>query len=204
MPGNPDVRRRTQQERREATIAKLIDATIESIVEDGYYRTSVAAISERAGLSGGAMFRHFSTRMELMARVAEEISERALTAAHAMVEPVRSAADPLHAATELLAGLTRSPLVAAWHELMVAARTDAELRAQIAPALPKFYDAIYRIADSLGVLEPLPEPMREIALFSMVHMFSGAALTGSVHPRPDLDAQRIPLAAWYFQHTPDL
>ncbi len=197
------VERKTQRQRREATIAKLVDATIDTIIDHGYYRTTIAAITDRAGVSVGAMFRHFNSRHDLIAQVAEEISERVLTAGDGALAAARESQSPTESGIALLAALTATPLVAAWHEMLVAARTDSELRERIAPVLPRFYAGILDRANSLGILRDVPESMREVALFSLVHMFSGAALTGGVHPRPDLDAKRIPLAAYYFQHTPD-
>ncbi|WP_067687567.1 TetR/AcrR family transcriptional regulator [Nocardia jejuensis] len=196
--------RRTQRERREASIEKLVDAAIETIQEDGYYRTTVAAISERAGLSGGGLFRHFDSRLALISRVAEEVSDRILDAYAASKDHLRAQPAPLRAGLGFLAQAVASPLVAVWHELMVAARTDEELRELIAPAIAKFYEGILEHTRANGLLDDVPEESRELALFSMVHMFSGAALTGSVYPRPDLDDKRIPLAEYYTLHTPIL
>ena len=62
--------RRTQAERREATIGKLVEATIGCLAELGYSGTSTGAICKRAGVSQGGMFRHFGTRLELIAAAA--------------------------------------------------------------------------------------------------------------------------------------
>ncbi|KZM75246.1 hypothetical protein AWN90_17700 [Nocardia terpenica] len=197
--------RRTQQQRREATIAKLVDAAIDTIIEDGYYRTTIAAICGRAGVSAGALFRHFESRLALIAVVAEEISRRILAEADGVLAVPRDERAPqVESALRLLAGLAGSPLVDAWHEMMVAARTDRELRERIAPALPRFYDGILVRAKALGALDGLPESVHELAAFSLTHLFSGAALTGSVYPRPDLDARRIPLAVAWIRSTPEL
>ncbi|WP_405490237.1 TetR/AcrR family transcriptional regulator [Nocardia sp. NBC_00511] len=196
--------RRTQRERREATIEKLVEATIATILEDGYYRTTVAAITERAGLSAGGLFRHFDSRLALIGRAAEEVSDRILAGyaaskAHLLAQP-----EPRQAALGFLAAAVASPLVAVWHELMVAARTDEELRKRSAPAIEKFYTGILEHTTDAGLLQDIPAESRELALFSIVHMFSGAALTGSIYPRPDLAARRIPLAEHYLLNTPVL
>ena len=44
---------RTQQQRREETVARLLDASIATIIEVGYARASAAVIAKRAGVSGG-------------------------------------------------------------------------------------------------------------------------------------------------------
>ena len=68
--------RRTQQERREQTIARLVDATIECLVKDGYSGTTVKAVAARAGLSQGAIFRHFPTRLELLMATMNTVADR--------------------------------------------------------------------------------------------------------------------------------
>jgi AcrR family transcriptional regulator len=61
---------RTQQQRREETIARLLDASIETIIEIGYARASAAVICKRAGMSVGALFRHYPTIGDFMAATA--------------------------------------------------------------------------------------------------------------------------------------
>ena len=56
------ARRRTQQERREGTIRKLLDAAAETLIEVGYSEASVQRICARAEVSQGALFRHFASR----------------------------------------------------------------------------------------------------------------------------------------------
>lgn len=58
---------RTQQQRREETVARLLQASIDTIIEVGYARASAAVITKRAGVSVGALFRHFETMGDFMA-----------------------------------------------------------------------------------------------------------------------------------------
>ena len=69
---------RTQQQRREETIARLLDASIDTIIEVGYARTSAALIAKRAQVSDGAIFRHFATMGDLMAATPDEVVRRQL------------------------------------------------------------------------------------------------------------------------------
>ena len=70
---------RTQQQRRTETIGNLIDATIDSLCEKGYAATTVSEIVARAGVSSGALFRHFPTRLDLLVAAAEEVRSRQFT-----------------------------------------------------------------------------------------------------------------------------
>ncbi|MFX0576493.1 TetR/AcrR family transcriptional regulator [Nocardia nepalensis] len=87
--------RRTQQERRAATVAKLVDATIAAIGEIGYQRATVQEICSRAGLSVGAMFRQFDSRLDLIVRTSEEVFARQLAAYHVVMEHLGAQDDSL-------------------------------------------------------------------------------------------------------------
>ncbi len=63
---------RTQEERSAATRAKLIDATIELLLEYGLSACSLAAVAKRAGLTTGAMQHQFQTKAKLMRAVIVE------------------------------------------------------------------------------------------------------------------------------------
>src|SRR4051794_21328718 len=55
-----------QEERSRAMRARLMDATIECLVERGFGGTSTTLISERAGVSRGAQLHHFPTKNALV------------------------------------------------------------------------------------------------------------------------------------------
>jgi len=55
-----------------ATRQRVIEAAIQCILEQGFYRASSNAIAERAGLSWGVIQYHFGTREALMLGVLEE------------------------------------------------------------------------------------------------------------------------------------
>src|SRR5262245_12772993 len=70
--------RRTQAERTAETRGKLLDATIASLVEEGYEATTGRVVTERAGVSRGAQTHHFPLRMDLIVAAVEEIAQRQL------------------------------------------------------------------------------------------------------------------------------
>ena len=57
---------------------RLLDASIDTIVEIGYARASAAVIAKRAGLSVGALFRHYPTMGDFMAATGKEVLRRQL------------------------------------------------------------------------------------------------------------------------------
>src|SRR4030095_16238891 len=65
--------RRTQAERRATTRQRLLDATVESLVDVGNAGTTTTEVCRRAGVSQGALFKHFATKAELVAAAAEHL-----------------------------------------------------------------------------------------------------------------------------------
>jgi AcrR family transcriptional regulator len=63
----------TQAERRASTRQALLDAAAELLVDEGLVGFTTAAVTQRSGLSNGALFSHFPTRLELLAATVEHI-----------------------------------------------------------------------------------------------------------------------------------
>ena len=55
-----------QQERSRATQARLLEATVECLVEHGWSGTTTTVVAERAGVSRGAQLHHYPTRAALV------------------------------------------------------------------------------------------------------------------------------------------
>lgn len=61
--------------RGEATRGRLLEAAVELLDEGGYAAASVAAISARAGVATGALYRHFPSKAELFVEVVRSMAE---------------------------------------------------------------------------------------------------------------------------------
>src|SRR5262249_25176664 len=68
--------RRTQEQRRAETRGKLLDATVNSVLEAGYAQTTIRGIAELAGVSPGAQAHHFPRRVDLFGAAVEHLAER--------------------------------------------------------------------------------------------------------------------------------
>lgn len=126
-------RRRTQAERREATRAALLGATIDCLVEHGYAGTTTTRVVERAGVSRGAQVHHFQTKAELVSEAVRYLAERRLGELREQTARLPTGPERLAAAIDLLWRNHSGPLFSAALELWVAARTDPELRASLVP-----------------------------------------------------------------------
>jgi len=127
-------RRRSQEERRAATRAALLDATIECLVEYGYANTTTTRVVERAGVSRGAQVHHFPTKAELVAEAIAHLAELRADEVERALEALPEGRERVLAALDLLWDVHTGPLFTAALELWVAARTDSELREHLLPA----------------------------------------------------------------------
>lgn len=126
-------RRETNEARSARTRGKVLDATIDCLLELGYANTTTTLISERAGVSRGAQLHHFPTKAELVAAAVEHLATRLGEDLQEQAAALPADGDRVTAAIELLWSRFSTPLFAAWLELWVAARTDPELAATLKP-----------------------------------------------------------------------
>jgi AcrR family transcriptional regulator len=68
---------------RSPTRSRLLAAAAELIGEGGYAAASVVAIAERAGLSAGALYRHFPSKVDLFRELFETSADELLAAMRA-------------------------------------------------------------------------------------------------------------------------
>ncbi len=125
--------RQTNEERSAHTRAKVLDATIDCLIELGYAGTTTTLISERAGVSRGAQLHHFPTKAELVAAAVEHLANRLGQDLQQQAATLPADGDRISAAIDLLWSRFSTPLFPAWLELWVAARTDPELAASLQP-----------------------------------------------------------------------
>jgi AcrR family transcriptional regulator len=184
---------RTQQQRREETVARLLDASIDTIVEVGYARASAAVIARRAQVSDGALFRHFATMGDFMAATALEVMRRQLGLFTKQVAEIPADQPPLEAVLVILRDVTGNATNAVMYELLVAARTDEKLRATLQNVLTEYAANIYDVARSLPGSEQFPDETFAALVAILTNTFDGAAIVRAVLPQPDIEANRIQL-----------
>lgn len=145
--------RRTQEARTAATRTKLLDATIECLHELGYGGTTTTEVAKRAGVSRGAQLHHFPTRAELVTTAVEHLFERRRQEFLGAFHKLPPQADRVQAAVDLLWSVVSGPTFYAWLELIVAARTDTELRQAVTAMAERFIETVRQTFREL-----FPEP----------------------------------------------
>jgi AcrR family transcriptional regulator len=186
---------RTQQQRREETVGRLLQASIDTLVEVGYARASAAVITKRAGVSVGALFRHFETMGDFMAATASEVLRRQLESFTKQVAEIPADRPALEAALTVLRDITSGPTNAVLYELLIAARTDQKLRDTLQHELGQYSAKIHDAARALPGAESFPEEIFPVLVALLTNVFDGAAVVEGVLPQPEIAEQRIPVLA---------
>jgi AcrR family transcriptional regulator len=139
---------RQQQDRSRVTQRRLLDATVECLIEVGWAGTTTTLVAERAGVSRGAQLHHYPTKAALVLAAVEHLIERRrkeLTA-EAGTLPTLPPRERVDRVVDLLAASFTGPLFAAALELWVAARTDPALREARVPVEAHFGRDVHRLA----------------------------------------------------------
>ncbi|HEY0542372.1 MAG TPA: TetR/AcrR family transcriptional regulator [Actinoallomurus sp.] len=119
---------RTQEQRRTETRGRLLDATMECLVELGWAGTSTTEVARRAGVSRGAQQHHYPTKMLLVAAALEHLLERQRFAYERAFAGLPESERNVEGALDLLWNTFRQAPSLALMELAMAARTDETLR----------------------------------------------------------------------------
>lgn len=186
---------RTQQQRREETVARLLDASIDTIIEVGYARASAAVIAKRAKVSDGALFRHFATMGDFMAATAHEVMRRQLELFTKRVAEIPAGESVLAASLIVMRDVTANPTNAVMYELLIAARTDEKLNATLRDVLAEYAENIYEVASAVPGADRYPPEVFATLVATLTNAFDGAAIVRAVLPQPELEQRRIALLA---------
>ena len=151
----------------------------------------MAGVCKEAELSQGALFRHFSTRVDLIAAATDEICRRHIALVGESAKQIAKIGDKdaAKALVTTIRNAARTPEHAAWHEVMVAARCDESLRERVSPALQSFEQDLLSALSRLGGT-PQNERVGTI-LLSLMHIFDSEAVTVAVYGNPPLEADRV-------------
>lgn len=171
-------RRRTQSERSAATRERLLDATIECLIDLGYASTSTTEIVQRAGVSRGAQVHHFPTKADLVRGAIAHLARRQGAQFRKEYERLERSGDRVSAAIDLLWSAYAGPLFVATVELIVAARTDSSLQPALDSLQDDFADGFTEIyAEMFGRQTLERQDWQDVAALTTA-MMHGLALGG--------------------------
>jgi len=151
-----------QEERTRLTRQRLLEATIELLVERGWSGTSTTLVSKRAGVSRGGQLHHFPTKNDLVLAAVEHLSDvRGRELAEAATK-LPTGPRRIRAVLEMLADHFTSPVFTAALELWVAARTDPNLLAALGPLEQRIGRDIHRRTVELLEVDESRPGVREL------------------------------------------
>ncbi|MEI5673578.1 MULTISPECIES: TetR/AcrR family transcriptional regulator [unclassified Nocardioides] len=153
----PTPTRVPQEERTRVMRARLLEATVELLVERGFGGTSTTLVSERAGVSRGAQLHHFPTKNALVVAAVEHLTEVRGAELAAAASALPAGGRRTRAVLQVLADHFTSPVFTAALELWVAARTDPALMEAVAPLEQRVGREVHRLTvELLGADEATP------------------------------------------------
>ncbi len=171
----PRARLRVSNPERSAAMRnKLLDATIESLFEVGYFQTSTVAVTERAGVSRGAMLHHFPSKADLIMAASQHIVELRRNIHADRLGKFTTDHEKFLYLIDVLWEAFQTPSGIARIEIMVGARSDPE----IGPRFRKLNDEleerhkqlVWGLAQKLGIKD-----QRKVRAFVQLY---AAALRG--------------------------
>jgi AcrR family transcriptional regulator len=122
-----------KQERSRATRERLLEATVTSLAEVGWSRTTVATVAARAGVSRGAAQHHFPTREDMVTAAIRYMSEVRLADLLGTLAAPPSGAGRTRWALDQIVDIYTGTLFTAALHVWTEAAVDPALRAQVIP-----------------------------------------------------------------------
>lgn len=137
--------RRTQAERSAETIDALITATLLTLEDVGYTHATTDEIARRAGVSQGALFHHFATRVDLIAAAIHRHEAGLLRVVDRAIADVDANGwpddDPVWF-LEIFVARVQSPRNAALLEALLGSRGDDRLRDDLRRVIDGVFDSL--------------------------------------------------------------
>ncbi|MES2303607.1 MAG: TetR/AcrR family transcriptional regulator [Pseudomonadota bacterium] len=180
---------RWQQRKSAQTRLRMLEAGVDALVEGGYAGLTTAQVAERASVSRGAMHHHFATRIDLVSAVVDHIFFQRMSLFledYLATVAQRGDAELIDLATEAHWRSVQTRGYAAYLELAVAARTDAELNAAFEPAARR-YDEVW----TAEMIESFPQWQDQWEAMKLGNDFAIAVHSGLLLHRPVFGPERI-------------
>jgi len=178
--------RRTQAERRALARACLIESAIALILKDGFARTTMAGIAQRAGLTRGAIQHHFSGRVELITEIISEVERRVIESFTAAASGDASLETRIDVLIDGLAEVSLSAQYMAAMDIWLTSRSDPDLLDVVRNSVARYSNHFRELwRSTFG--DTLPESLITECRLMMVAVSRGVILsrliTGDCRPR---------------------
>ncbi|WP_245263275.1 TetR/AcrR family transcriptional regulator [Azorhizobium doebereinerae] len=139
-------RRRSQHERTAETSARLLNATIDLLHDQGFSRISTPQIAAQAGVSRGALTHHFATKEELVTDAINAMLERVTADLHRFAEDIAARGGSSDEIVDYIWRMMSDRLFYVTMEYLPEARHNDEFKDRLVPVVKNFHaglDAIW-------------------------------------------------------------
>ncbi|MEI7572839.1 MAG: TetR/AcrR family transcriptional regulator [Phenylobacterium sp.] len=126
--------RRSQADRSAETRDKVLAAAIRLLHEGGYSAANIKAIASAAGVSLGSLQHQFPTKAKLMAAVVDQLARKRIEAYRAAADHIDDPWKKYGSVFDTTWSVVKEPEFAAVLEIMLARRSDQELRDETGPS----------------------------------------------------------------------
>jgi len=185
--------RMPQQERSRATQARLLEATVDCLVERGWSGTTTTVVAAMAGVSRGAQLHHYPTKASLVMAAVEHLAERRAEEIRNEAAALPPGPQRLDGVVDMLAAAFTGPLYVAALEVWIAARTDPELRAALVPLEARVGREMHRLTVELIGADERTPGVRE-AVQATLDLLRGLGVANLLSD--DTPRRTALLAAW--------
>ena len=187
----PKTKRRTQEERSAETRRRLLNATIDLLIERGYARLTTADIAKRAGVSNGARVHHFRTKEDLVVAANREIYGEAVALGTQRSERASDFRTAIKDCFDDLVSLYFGRFFLGSLDAVVAARTDRRLARRIHPVIVDYHAAIRRAWTEAFVATGCSRAAAADTYDVILHTVRGMALTSTRQKDPVPNARLV-------------
>ncbi len=180
-----------QAQKSASTRLQIVEAALRCFVELGYSGTTTTVIANRAGLSRGAMLHHFPSKIDIVRAAVEHLHAKRLKAFRKSIDRLQRDDSRPRRALEAYWEHVKHPMYVAFLELWVAARTDPELAAILAPAQESFEREWYSTAVDLFPEWKDSGENFDLALDLVHYVMDGMAVSFLTHERGEQDKRLL-------------
>ena len=132
----------------------ILDAAIYCIINHGYAQTTTSLIAERAAVSRGAMTHHFPSRSDVLTATIKFLHERRLQEYRALAQEYDinsklTAREQIETVVQMVWKFVTLSATTAYQEILMASRTDPELKRALEPLEKEFEEAFLELVKGL-------------------------------------------------------
>lgn len=178
--------RRSQAERSRATQQRILDVTLDCLMDRGLRDTSTVEVARRAGVSRGALLHHYPSKGLLLQEALRHLLRHEVANIKRVAASLAEAELDLDTFLETLwCHFSGRPFMIAI-EYIAAARTDSAIRETLAVVGLEFNDSLDAIWDSLPVESGVSRRERRLALNATLCFLRGMGTQSVWRDSPQL------------------